>query len=251
MATLLISQASIILKILPIFFSFGIILVSIFNDFDLILQQSLLLCIYFYLIDFVERFLSAFFQIDRQILMPIFNSTTIALLVSNLIGISKFSLTSTSKSSLLNYCAFGFGLMIQFIEPLLLLIECIQMIQLILFVGDSIRSRIFDDDTDSNGRKQLSFKILTLIITTFSFVGGMRILWHFYHQQPVPSSSTWTIILWKLNAISILIIGIILLLYNLYNEYIIVEASTMYIYLILILFIAHNDFIIYSECSII
>ncbi|XP_046918836.2 uncharacterized protein LOC124499031 [Dermatophagoides farinae] len=223
-------QFQLFLKFLPFIIALSWIIISALFDVEFVLYQSLLLCVFFYVVDLIERFLSNFFSVDKQILFSIVNSTTLAVLFANFIGLSIGITKSSSDSWSKQTMTLTYGFAIQMIEPLLMFIEMIQIISFILNFGETLRSKIFDDNNSSSSSSSM-YKIITLMLTLVNSVLAMWIIWHdIFHQNDEQ------LLFMKISTIIVIGMVMAVYIYNIYNEYIIVDASFIWLY---VLFIHH------------
>lgn len=168
---------SLVFKSIPYLIAVVWILTSAIYDVTFVLQQSLFLCFYFYITDAIERLLayslkvfvfsigwnlneSLNFQVDKQVIFSYINSTSLAVLFANFLGLSIYTRSYSRWTTL---CASIYGLIIQLIEPMLMLIEIIQVIRFILSVGQMLREKIFDSEDDE--RMSSIMKGLTIVLT--------------------------------------------------------------------------------------
>lgn len=167
---------------------------------------------------------------DKQILFSIVNSTTLAVLFANFIGLSIGITKSSSDSWSKQTMTLTYGFAIQMIEPLLMFIEMIQIISFILNFGETLRSKIFDDNNSSSSSSSM-YKIITLMLTLVNSVLAVWIIWHdIFHQNDEQ------LLFMKISTIIVIGMVMAVYIYNIYNEYIIVDASFIWLY---VLFIHH------------
>nr|XP_027197543.1 uncharacterized protein LOC113791893 [Dermatophagoides pteronyssinus] len=219
-------QFQLFLKFLPFIIALSWIMISALYDLEFVLYQSLLLCVFFYFVDLIERFLSHYFSVDKQILFSIINSTTLAVLFANIIGLSSGITKSVSDSWLKKTTTVTYGFIIQLIEPLLMLIEMIQIITFILNFGETLRSKIFDEDNSSSSSL---YKIITILLTLVNSLLAFWIIWCDTIQNE-------QLLLMKISTIILMGMAMAVYIYNIYHEYIIVDASFVWLY---VLFIHH------------
>ncbi|KAH9422886.1 hypothetical protein DERP_008149 [Dermatophagoides pteronyssinus] len=213
-------QFQLFLKFLPFIIALSWIMISALYDVEFVLYQSLLLCVFFYFVDLIERFLSHYFSVDKQILFSIINSTTLAVLFANIIGLSSGITKSVSDSWLKKTTTVTYGFIIQLIEPLLMLIEMIQIITFILNFGETLRSKIFDEDNSSSSSL---YKIITILLTLVNSLLAFWIIWCDTIQNE-------QLLLMKISTIILMGMAMAVYIYNIYHEYIIVDASFVWLY---------------------
>lgn len=111
--------------------------------------------------DFVLIFFQIF-QVDKQVIFTYVNSTSLAVLFANFLGLSLYT-KSSSKLSTISETAYG--IFIQILEPLLMLIELLQVIRYIMDIGEQLRDKIFESYENYNKRTTVALKTLTLSVS--------------------------------------------------------------------------------------
>lgn len=140
-------------------------------------------------------------------LVRIVDSTTLAVMLANIFGLSKFLKLRTTFLTLI------YSWLLQIIEPLMMIIEVIQILHLVLNFGETLREKIEQCQYDEDEKKySLLYKSFTILLTLINYIIGFWIIFQTIAKYPEYN----TII--SITSFIIMCIGIALLAFNFYKE---------------------------------